>query len=156
MLFGKGDNMLAHRKLAVLVVDDDPGVRDLISAVLQGAGFDVHEAEDGFAALAILGGLMPDAIIADLEMPRMSGYELVPVVRRRFPQIPVIVLSGADPPKDVLAEIAADLYLRKGEFRATELSQRVSELVQARGVLSQQDADHAALEAVMRLDEPRK
>ena len=142
-----------RRKPAVLVVDDDPGIRELISTVLREAGFDVHEAEDGLAALVILGGLLPDAIISDLEMPRMSGYELVPAVRRRFPQIPVIVLSGAAH-SDVPPKIAADLYLKKGEFRATELCQRVTELVQARGVLSQQDADHAALEAVMRLDEP--
>jgi CheY-like chemotaxis protein len=153
MLLGKGDTMFVPRKLAVLVVDDDPGVRDLISAVLQGAGFDVHEAEDGLAALAILGGLLPDAIISDLEMPRMSGYELIPAVRRRFPQVPVIVLSGAAQP-DVPPEIAADLYLRKGEFRAAELCQRVSELVQVRGLLSQQDADQAAWEAMKRIDEP--
>ena len=138
----------------MLVVDDDPGMRGLISTVLEGAGFVVHQAEDGLAALAILGGLLPDAIISDLEMPRMSGYELVPVVRRRFPQIPVVVLSAAVLSERVPPEIGANVYLRKGEFRPTELCKRIAELVQARDSLPRQDADQAASAAVARLDEP--
>jgi CheY-like chemotaxis protein len=140
-----------QRKPAVLVVDDDPGMRRLISTVLEGAGFEVHEAEDGLAALAILGGLLPDAIISDLSMPRMSGYELVPVIRRRFPHIPVVVLSGSVGPDVVLPEIGANLYLRKGEIRPTELCKRIAELVQAR--LPSQTAVQATLAAAARPDE---
>jgi CheY-like chemotaxis protein len=144
--------MSNFRKGVVLVVDDDPGVRELVSTTLEGAGFVVYQAEDGLGALAILGGLLPDAIISDLEMPRMSGYELVLVVRRRFPQLPVVVLSGVAESEKVPLEIGANVYLRKGEFQPTELCERISELVQARDSLPRQDADQAASAAMARLD----
>jgi len=80
MLVGEDDIMSDFRKPAVLAVDDDPGMRGLISTVMEGAGFVVYQAEDSLAALAILGRLLPDAIISDLNMPRMSGYDRVPVV----------------------------------------------------------------------------
>ena len=154
MLISQGDFMPEVRKPAVLVVDDDSGMRRLISTVIEGAGFVVYQAEDGLDALAILGNLLPDVIISDLSMPRMSGYELVPVVRRRFPKIPVVVLSATVLPEWVRPEVGADVYFTKGEFRTAELCKRVSELVPARDLLPQQDADQAALAAVARLDQP--
>jgi len=153
ILVGEDDIVSDVRKPAVLVVDDDPGMRGLISTVLEGAGFAVYEAEDGLAALAILGGLLPDLIISDLEMPRMSDYHLVPAVRRHFPQIPLVVISGAAKSEKFPPGIVADAFLRKGDFRTTELCMRVSELVHARNSLPQQDADKSASVAVARLDE---
>ena len=133
--------MSGVRKPVVLVVDDDPGLRGLISTVLEGAGFVVYQAEDGLDALAILGNLLPDLIMSDLSMPRMSGYELVPVVRRRFPQIPVVVFSATVLPERVRPEVGADVYFTKGAFQTNELCKRVSELVQTRASLPRQDAD---------------
>ena len=51
-------------------------------------------AEDGFEGLAALKQSLPDIIISDLRMPNMNGFEFLSVVRRRFPVIPVIVISG--------------------------------------------------------------
>ena len=129
------------RKPAVLVVDDDPGLRGLLSTVLEGAGFVAYQAEDGLDALAILGNLLPDLIVSDLSMPRMSGYEFVPVIRRRFPQIPVVVLSATVLPDRMRPEVGTDVYLTKGAFETKELCQRVAELVQARHLPLHPDFD---------------
>ena len=53
-------------------------------------GFSVRVAEDGFVALKILREVLPDLILTDLRMPGMSGFELLSIVRRRFPHIPTI------------------------------------------------------------------
>ena len=79
----------------VLLVDDDPFVRQLLSRYLKKAGFDACRAEDGIDAIGKLRETLPKVIISDLQMPRMSGFEFIGVVRRRFPTIPVIALSGS-------------------------------------------------------------
>jgi CheY-like chemotaxis protein len=70
---------------SVLLVDDDPTVRTLLSRQLKQKGFETREAEDGIEGLVKLRNELPGVIISDLEMPRMSGIEFVSVVRRRFP-----------------------------------------------------------------------
>ena len=70
---------------SVLLVDDDPSVRALLSRQLKKEGFETREAEDGIEGLVKLRNELPGVIISDLEMPRMSGIEFVSVVRRRFP-----------------------------------------------------------------------
>ena len=64
------------------------------AAVIRSFGFSVRTAEDGFVALQILREVLPDIILADLKMPGMSGFELLSIVRRRFPHIPTIAISG--------------------------------------------------------------
>ena len=78
----------------VLLVDDEPRARGILSRLLNAAGFVTQEAEDGIDGLAKLRETLPDVIISDLNMPRMSGVEFISVVRRRLPHIPVIVISG--------------------------------------------------------------
>jgi CheY-like chemotaxis protein len=62
--------------------------------LLETQGYEVLCAGDGFEGLAALKQSLPDIIISDLRMPNMSGFEFLSVVRRRFPVIPVIVISG--------------------------------------------------------------
>ena len=111
----------------VLLVDDEPLVRKLISRHLLAAGYIVRMADDGLDAIGKLRGEIPDLIISDLKMPRMSGVELLHVVRKRFPQIPVIVISGfaAD---EMPEDFAADAYCPKNEFLSEQLLQTVSDL----------------------------
>ena len=78
----------------ILVVDDDPRVLQVSALVLKDRGFEVLTAREGFQALAQLRGSLPDIIISDLTMPNMSGFELLSIIRKRFPQIAVIVVSG--------------------------------------------------------------
>ena len=96
----------------VLLVDDDPCIRDLLSMQLEEAGFEARQAEDGIDGLVKLRDELPKVIISDLQMPRMSGIEFISVVRRRFPSIPVIVLSGSIP-AEFPAEIKPDRLVRK-------------------------------------------
>lgn len=69
----------------VLVVDDEPTVLQVSRLVFSEHGYEVRTAADGFEALVELRRSMPDVIISDLRMPNMSGFELLSVVRRRFP-----------------------------------------------------------------------
>jgi len=83
----------------VLVVDDDSNVRGLLSRHLHKAGYESLHAEDGIQAIEILRNKLPAVIISDLQMPRMTGWEFIAVVRKRFPATPVIVFSGSTPPE---------------------------------------------------------
>jgi CheY-like chemotaxis protein len=81
----------------VMLVEDDPGMRDAIRALLERAGFYVCAAADGAEAWELLGrGPRPAAILVDLYTPRMTGHDLVARVRRtpRLAATPIIAMSG--------------------------------------------------------------
>jgi CheY-like chemotaxis protein len=81
----------------VLLVEDDPGMRDAIRALLERAGFRVATAADGAEAWELLSrGPRPAAILADLYTPRMTGHDLVARIRRtpRLASVPVIAMSA--------------------------------------------------------------
>ena len=78
----------------VLLVDDEPLVRKLISRYLVAAGYVVRVAVDGLDAIGKLRAGPLDLIISDLKMPRMSGTEFLGIVRKRFPQLPVIYIGA--------------------------------------------------------------
>lgn len=101
-------------RLRLLVVDDEPSLRESFSLIFHQLGYDVRSAEDGFAALFEMGKLIPDILLCDLNMPGMSGFELLSVVRRRFPAIPVIAMSGAFSGSAVPSGVAADAFYQKG------------------------------------------
>ena len=111
----------------VLLVDDDPSIRDLLSRQLEKAGFQAIHAEDGIDALVKLRDTLPKVIISDLQMPRMSGFEFIGVVRRRFPTIPVVALSGSIP-SEFPGEIKPDCWFEKSMQRFPELMQIVNDL----------------------------
>jgi CheY-like chemotaxis protein len=112
----------------VLLVDDDPTIREILSWELEEAGFKALQAEDGIDGLMKLRDELPRVIISDLQMPRMSGIEFISVVRRRFPSIPVIVLSGAIP-SEFPPEINPDRWFNKNTQPIPEIVQAVHELV---------------------------
>ncbi len=78
----------------VLVVDDDPGVRTVLSRILSGAGYAVQEVGDAFSALDRLDSNPPDAVILDIKMPGMDGLALLENLRQREIEVPVVVLTG--------------------------------------------------------------
>ncbi len=119
--------MLGQLGNRVLVVDDDPFIRKLISGRLVAGGYVVRTAVDGLDALGKLRAGLPDLIISDFNMPRMSGDEFLTIVRKRLPQIPVIVISSMtadEMPKDV----AADAYYHKCGFGFQQLLETISHL----------------------------
>ena len=111
----------------VLLVDDDPIVRKLISRYLVAAGYVVQTAVDGLDALGKLRAGPLDLIISDLKMPRMSGFELLEVVRKRFPQMPVIVISALAA-NEMPEGVAADACCPKNGFGFEQLLQTISDL----------------------------
>jgi CheY-like chemotaxis protein len=106
--------MFSPSKRQILVVDDEPSIRDVTELLLISSGYDVCTAEDGFTALQQLRRTVPDVMISDLKMPFMSGYELLSVVRRRFPQILTVAMSGEYDGDDVPAGVIADRFFAKG------------------------------------------
>ena len=82
------------RPLRILVVDDEPMVRLVTTKLLRLRGHTVDDADGGAAALDCLAALQYDLVITDLSMPGMSGRELAAEVRRRFPALPVVLLTG--------------------------------------------------------------
>jgi CheY-like chemotaxis protein len=99
----------------VLVVDDDPSVRQAVAMSLMSAGYDVAAAADGFGALLHLRKMLPDVMVCDLNMPQMSGYELLSVVRRRFPQMITVAMSGDYQGDAVPPGVIADSFFSKGQ-----------------------------------------
>ena len=105
---------MPNTKAKVLVVDDEPLIRTTMSMVLGEMGYQVRSAEDGFSALREIRQEMPDILLTDLNMPDMSGFELLSVVGRRFPAVHKIAMSGAYLGPEVPAGASADAFYQKG------------------------------------------
>ena len=119
---------MANFSYRLLVVDDEPRIRDLFQSTLAPHGYEVRLAKDGFAALAQMHGALPDLILTDLKMPNMSGFEFLSVVRRRFPQIPTIAISGEFQPAVEPLGVLADAFFNK-PFRFEDLLAKITELL---------------------------
>jgi two-component system OmpR family response regulator len=109
----------------VLVVDDDPHLREVVRYTLSRQGWEVLEAADGAAAVALARAESPDLIVMDVLMPELDGLEACRRVRT-FSQVPVIFLSsrGEELDRVIGLEIGGDDYLAK-PFSTRELVSRV-------------------------------
>jgi CheY-like chemotaxis protein len=105
----------------ILIVDDEPSIRTSMTLVLTEMGYKVRLAQDGFSALSEMRNHIPDVLLSDLNMPGMSGFELLSVVRRRFPAIQTIAMSGAFQGNEVPSGVAADAFYQKGSSLASLL-----------------------------------
>ncbi|MGH8584232.1 MAG: response regulator transcription factor [Gammaproteobacteria bacterium] len=105
----------AGRPPRVLIVEDDDGLRPLIRYALEQKGFRVACAENGAAALDVLGRESVDLLIVDLQMPVMDGLTLLRTLREQGRQYPVVVLSAAaEPSRELhLTALGAAAVLRK-------------------------------------------
>ena len=90
---------------SILVVDDEPGIRELLCMMLEAAGHTVVVAEDGIQAPKVLATHPVEVVITDLLMPERDGLEFITEVRKKFPNIKIIAMSGG-------GHIARDSYLR--------------------------------------------
>ncbi len=105
---------MGEAKATILIVDDKACIRTTISLVLVELGYDVRTAGDGISALREIRKENPEILLSDLNMPGMSGFELLSVVRRRFPGILVIAMSGSFSGKEVPSGVPADAFYQKG------------------------------------------
>jgi DNA-binding NtrC family response regulator len=80
----------------ILIVDDEPSVRDVMAMVLLDAGYSVQAAADGHIALEIINLAPPDLIITDVMMPHLDGWALLDQAHERHPNLPVILMSAGD------------------------------------------------------------
>jgi CheY-like chemotaxis protein len=115
----------------MLIVDDDGVFCEIADELFSSLGYTVRCADDGFEALAMMKQALPDIIISDLNLPKMSGFELLSIIRRRFPQIPVIAMSGEYMGTDMPIGVIADAYLQKGGEHSPEvLVAKIRELLE--------------------------
>lgn len=120
---------MAIMQSTVLIVDDDPHIRELLAFALQKAGLATREAGDGEAALADIAERTPDLIVLDINMPRMDGLETCRRLRR-LGDIPILFLSSRDDEIDRILgmELGADDYVTK-PFSPREVVARVAAIL---------------------------
>lgn len=112
--------------MRVLAVDDVPETRLLVQKALERQGYEVDEAANGAAALDAIAARAPDLVLLDVNMPDMSGLEVLATVRRLHPGLPVILVTGRDGENDRVTglDLGADDYLVK-PFSVRELAARI-------------------------------
>ena len=106
--------MLSGSKAHILVVDDDPSIREALGVLLMSVGYDVATADNGVSAVSHLSRTVPDLLVTDLNMPHMSGVELISHVRSRHPSVSIVAMSGDYQGDAVPAGIIADRFYLKG------------------------------------------
>ena len=99
----------------ILVIDDDPGVREYLEAALSGWGYRVSAVAAAEQALHQLDEMPPDLIVLDLLMPGMNGIEALHRFKQRLPDVPVVMVSGYGPAREIAEcmRLGASDFLRK-------------------------------------------
>src|SRR3954454_6476057 len=98
----------------LLVVDDDATIREMLDLVLSGEGYEVITAAHGAAALSLLDRMKPHAILLDMKMPVMDGWEFLKQYRQRpGAKVPVVVVTAAQDARRRAADVGADAYIAK-------------------------------------------
>jgi CheY-like chemotaxis protein len=131
-----------HSAKEVLVVEDDPPMREMLCRMLEDKEWTVAQAENGLAALESVTHRQPSLIVLDLKMPVMDGFEMIAELNKHedWRKIPVVVVSG----KELTAEDRQRLQghvqtiLQKGDFSREELLREVQQTVK-RFLASQKD-----------------
>ena len=120
---------------SILVVDDNPDIRDFMTAALEGAGYEVRSVSEGAQAMALQRGTPADLVITDIFMPGQEGFETITGFKAEFPQTKIIAMSAGTIPgmqHDFLASaglLGIGATLRK-PFTADQLLAAVREVLQ--------------------------
>lgn len=125
VLIPKINECLEKRDGAILVVDDERLIRDLLAKTLRREGWPVVAAESGEQALEIMQTTKVQVVVSDIVMPEMDGFELLSSVKKVDPKLPVILISGrAGRTREDVMEAGADDFIPK-PFNNTEVISRV-------------------------------
>ena len=130
----------------ILVIDDDPYIRELVGALLKGEGYAIHEACNGREALQKLGERKTDLCVLDVMMPDMDGFEFCRHARKYYDELPILMLTArGDISQKVQGfELGADDYLVK-PFEGMELVVRVRALLRRYKIATSQRVELGAL-----------
>ena len=122
------------QKKRILVVDDEPNIREVVELYLRREGFDVETAADGAEALASVDRKQPDLIVLDLMLPVMGGLQLTRTLRDSHYDVPIIMLTAKTEEGDRISgfELGADDYVTK-PFSPKELVARVKAVLRRAG-----------------------
>ncbi|MBP0455233.1 MULTISPECIES: response regulator transcription factor [unclassified Kitasatospora] len=131
----------------LLVVDDEPALRDALESSLAFEGYEVATATDGYEALESVERDKPDLVLLDIMMPRMDGLTAVRRMRSRGDTVPVLMLTARDAVGDRVTglDVGADDYLAK-PFELDELLARVRALLRRNALATEAAARAAAVE----------
>ena len=134
----------AQFRFRILLVDDQFPIRETARQTLEDGGYEVHTAVDGLDGLNALSKSLPDLIISDLNMPRMSGFEFLAVVRERFPHIATVAVSGEYITSGNPSGVLADAFFQKGHYTLKELCGEVAKLLAASPIRSERKKSEIA------------
>jgi two-component system OmpR family response regulator len=114
----------------VLVIDDDPSIRELLTRALSCDGWDVRAAEDGAEGVEVARTFRPDAVLLDVMLPDLSGFEVLGRLRAEAPGLRVVFVSARDGAEDRIAGLTAggDDYISK-PFRLDDVTSRLRALL---------------------------
>src|SRR5688500_16472685 len=131
---GRGGGLENVMSPAVLLVDDELICRDPLTRLLRLQGMDVTAAADGIEALRTLRGIRPGVMVLDLALPRLSGLDVLRVMRRseEFRDLPVIVLTSSTDQGDMrsAAMLGVTDYVLKPTFSFDDLVARIRRITQ--------------------------
>ena len=117
----------------ILVIEDDPIMREALAEWLQGAGYGVRTAADGSAGLSAVTLAQPALVVTDIHMPGMNGATVISELRRHHPQVAIIAISGLfNSGHGLDAEAAIALGAARAlakPFKRTELLRATAELL---------------------------
>ena len=126
--------MLNPSRPQVLIVEDDASVRNSLALLLKASGYDVNTANNGVEALKILKDGLPAVVLTDLNMPQMSGFELLSVLRQQFPRLSLVAMSGHyETGNEVPGGVPADAFYPKGYGNPGVLLHILSEMLRVPG-----------------------
>jgi two-component system OmpR family response regulator len=130
----------------ILIVDDDPHIRELVRRFLRNDQFDVHEAADGLEALKVLDSFRADLVILDVMMPNLDGWELCRRLREQG-DVPVLFLTAKRETSDRIKgfQLGSDDYLVK-PFEPLELVARIKALLRRYGIATSQSVQLGELQ----------
>lgn len=110
----------------ILVVEDDPSIQEFLKELLLDNGYAVETAADGVTALNLIKKSQPDLVLLDLGLPNVTGEAVCIEIRKKYPDLPIIILTAKDDVSDVVKglNLGADDYVTK-PFVADELLARI-------------------------------
>ena len=116
----------------ILLIDDDGPLRTVLAEALTAAGQEVFQAEDGRQGVEVFRAALPDVVVTDLIMPGKEGIETIAELRKDFPDLPIIAISGGAPNSKLYLDLAQRLGARRviaKPFYVQELLRAIEEVL---------------------------